>query len=202
MLYLCNETIHILFTLRKKASLLMKRNILPKLTIFVTIAILFSACNSWLENEFHPLPLSLYPAYEKGDTFFYKSIVTEDLDTFVVSDYVMDTVFNGLILFERTVAIFGQIVSDTFGEEFFYISNEPDAAVFAWDSAYMYFSYGGSPIDTTIQGYDYTNVLSAGAVRLDTISTKLHKIYFDYAYGLIKYEFNNYDSYELFSRPE
>ncbi len=185
-----------------KESSLMKNSILAKLIIFIVALVIFSACNDWLENDFNPLPLSLYPAYEQGDTLIYKSIVTEDLDTFVVSEFILDTLFDGSAYFESTTAILSQIVSDTFGEEFFYISNRPQGAIFAWDSAYMYFEYGILPVDTTIQGFDYSSVLVAVATRLDTISTKLHKIYFEYNYGLIKYEFNNYDSYELFSRPE
>ncbi len=180
----------------------MKNRILPKLIIFIAALVIFSACNDWLEHDFHPLPLSLYPAYEEGDTLIYKSIVTEDLDTFIVSQFVLDTLFDGLALYESTAALFSQVVSDTIGEEYFYISNGPKGAVFAWDSAYIYFEYGIAPMDTTIQGFDYSNVLVAVATRLDTISTKLHKIYFEYDYGLIKYEFNNFDSYELFSRPE
>ena len=119
-----------------------------------------------------------------------------------MSQFVLDTLFDGLALYESTAALFSQVVSDTLSEEYFYISNGPKGAVFAWDSAYIYFEYGIAPMDTTIQEFDYSSVLVAVATRLDTISTKLHKIYFEYDYGLIKYEFNNFDSYELFSRPE
>lgn len=164
--------------------------------------ILLSGCNKWLDNEFFPLPESLYPAYAEGDTFFYKSIITEDIDTFVVTDFVLDTVFNGSILFERTAAIFGEIVADTVGEDFFYISNETEKAVFWWDSAYVNLSSSSVPLDTTIQGYTYSDLMVASALRQDTTSERLHRIYFDWDYGLVKFEYNNFDIYELFSRPE
>lgn len=180
----------------------MKQKILPKLVVFTLSIILFSGCNKWLENEFHPLPENLYPVYAEGDTFFYKSIVTEDIDTFLVTDFVLDTIFNGSILFERSAAIFGEIVADTVGSEFFYISNEPEKAIFWWDSAYVTLQSTSVPLDTTIQGYDYTNLMVAVALRLDTTTERLHKIYFDWDYGLVKFERNNFDVYELFSRPE
>lgn len=180
----------------------MKHSIAPKLIVFSLAVILFSGCNNWLENEFHPLPTSLYPAYQEGDTFFYKSIVTEDIDTFLVTDLVLDTIFNGSLLYERTAAIFGEIVADTLGEEFFYISNEPEKAVFWWDSAYVTFVRSTYPLDTTIQSYVYDDLMVAVALRQDTTSKKLHRVYFDWAYGLVKFEYNNFDVYELFSRPE
>ena len=180
----------------------MKRILYTGITTLILSVILLTSCTKWLENEFVPMPSSMKPAYAEGDTFFYKSILTEDIDTFVVSDYIWDTVFNGSILYERSAAIFGEIKADTFSEEWFYISNEPTAAVFSWEPAYVYFANNGIPLDTTIQDYIYTDLMRATSQRLDTTSRELYKIYFDYQYGLVKYVYNNSDSYELFRRPK
>lgn len=179
----------------------MKRVIHPTIAILIVSLLLTASCNSWLDNEFHPLPSNHYPAYEKGDTLFYKSIVTEDIDTFLVSDFVIDTVFGGSALLQRSAAIFGELVADTLGDDFFYISNEPFGAVFAWDSASVYFQDLNYPLDTTIQEFNYSNLLIASTSRSDTTSSRLFRIYFDWNYGLVKYVQNNLDSYELFRRP-
>jgi hypothetical protein len=180
----------------------MKPNILRNLLFIPLLAILFTGCNKWLDNEFQALSIGQLPTYVKGDTFLYKSIVTEDVDTFLVTDFVMDTMFNGSILFERTGAIFARLVGDTIGDDFFYIANEPNGAMLTWDSAYIYFMNMTAVLDTTMQGFDYSGLYIAEAVRQDTISKKLHKVYFDWEYGLVKYVHNSLDTYELFSRPE
>jgi len=180
----------------------MKKHILPGIILITLTAVLMSSCTKWLENEFHPLAANLYPIYEEGDTFMYRSTLTEDIDTFVVSEFNLDTVFNGSILFEQTFAAFGQIVADTFGGDFFYVFNYPDGASFIWDSAYVSFVNTIASLDTTIQDFTYNDLLVAASVRSDTISDILYKVYFDWNYGLVKYVQNNLDTYELFYRPE
>ena len=180
----------------------MKPSILRNLLFIPFLAILVTGCNNWLENEFHPLPIDQLPNYVKGDTFMYKSIVTEDVDTFVVTDFVLDTMFSGSILFERTGAIFTRLVGGTIGDDLFYCGNEPNGAAFNWDSAYIYFNNMTEVLDSTIQGFHYSGLFVAEAVREDTVSKKLHKVYFDWEYGLVKYVNNSLDTYELFHRPE
>lgn len=180
----------------------MKRNILPKLILIAIFGILVSSCSEWFENEFVPLPTHLYPLYEEGDTFLYRSIETWDVDTFVVSSFVFDTVYNGLVLFERTSAFFLEVVADTFGDDWFYVSNEPNGSFFLWDSDYVHITSSIETLDTTIKYYDYSDLFVVFTPVRDSTSERLHKIYFDWNYGLVKYTYHDLDSYELFSRPE
>lgn len=180
----------------------MKLNILPRILFLPLLLILLTSCNKWLDNEFFPLYDARYPAYEKGDTFMYKNIVTEEVDTFVVTNFVLDTLFNGTYLYEQTSTSFGKIVEDTLSDDIFYVGNEPYGAFFVWDSSYVYFSNITDDLDTTIQGFDYSKLYIAEDTRNDSSDTDLHKIYFDWKYGLVKYTYNSLDTYELFYRPE
>ena len=181
----------------------MNRTKLPGIVFLIITSLILSSCGGFFDEELVLLPIEKYPAYDKSDTFIYKSIVTEDLDTFVVTDFIMDTVSTGSTLLQVTGAIFTEFEADSLGEDFFYISNEPTGSFFSWGYPNSFYFYDGQQsMDTILQSYEYEGLVSA--VSLDEFPEfgALSMLYFDWEYGLVKYDFNDGDSYELFSRPE
>lgn len=181
------------------------------IAFIVLLTLVVSSCDDFLEkmdSHYHELPGYMYPEFEFADTFVYKCIQTEVLDTFLATRCELFMEYDGNSTYELFKVELTPFKNEVLMDDIFYIINHWAGASVRNNNNSLGFSvvadrsnYISEKETVEINDIKYREVRILTKENAKGIDSLIYKLWYNFDYSVVKIEMGNEMTHELLRRP-